>query len=107
MPPNDEFADVHRRVKYFCGVQNEELLEKLRAVEERVLQSEWSGRVKDAREKMSRLYEENREYLIKFKKSQEEKVKNLLEENKELIESIKSKATEFDHMMENTVCDAI
>merc|ERR1712198_646668 len=97
------FADVHRRVKYFCGVQNEELLEKLRAVEERVLQSEWSGRVKDAREKMARLYEENREFLTKFKKSQEEKVNNLLEENKELIENMKAKANTFDQMMEKTV----
>ena len=30
IPPGDEFADVHERVKYFCGVTNEELLEKLR-----------------------------------------------------------------------------
>ena len=107
MPPNDEFADVHERVKYFCGVTNEELLEKLRAVEERVLQSEWSGRIKDAREKMSRLYDENKEFLAKFKKSQEERVNNLLEENKELIDSVKVKAAEFDKMMESTVCDAI
>ena len=81
LPPGDEFADVHDRVKYFCGVKNEELLEKLKVVEERVLQSEWSGRVKDAKEKMSRLYEENREFLAKFKKSQEDKVNNLLDEN--------------------------
>lgn len=107
LPPSDEFADVHDRVKYFCGVKNEELLEKLKVVEERVLQSEWSGRVKDAKEKMHRLYEENREFLAKFKKSQEEKVNNLLEENKELIDNMKSKATAFDQMMENTVCDSL
>ena len=72
-----------------------------------MLQSEWTGRVKDAKEKMNRLYEENKEFLAKFKKSQEEKVNNLLEENKELIESVKAKATVFDQMMETTVCDAI
>ena len=76
-------------------------------MEERVLQSEWSGRVKDAKEKMHRLYEENREFLAKFKKSQEEKVNNLLEENKELIDNMKSKATAFDQMMETTVCDSL
>ena len=107
LPPNDEFADVHERVKYFCGVKNEELLEKLKVVEERVLKSEWSGRVSDAKEKMSKLYEENREFLAKFKKKQEDKVNNLLEENKELIDNMKFKATAFDQMMENTVCDAI
>ena len=57
--------------------------------------------------KMNRLYEENNDFLEKFKKSQEEKVNNLFEENKELIESVKAKATVFDLMMENTVCDAI
>ena len=56
---------------------------------------------------MSKLYEENREVLAKFKKSQEEKVNNLMEENKELIDNMKAKATAFDQMMENTVCDAI
>jgi len=34
IPPADEFSDVHERVKYFCGVTNEELLEKLKGVEE-------------------------------------------------------------------------
>ena len=53
IPPSDEFADVHDRVKYFCGVTNEELLEKLRTVEEKVIKSEWSGRIKDAKEKMA------------------------------------------------------
>ena len=98
---------MHDRVKYFCGVKNEELLEKLKVVEERVLQSEWSGWVKDTKEKMSRLYEENREFLDKFKKSQEDKVNNLLDENKELIDNMKAKAATFDQMMESTVCDAI
>lgn len=107
IPPSDEFADVHDRVKYFCGVTNEELLEKLKTVEERVIKSEWSGRIKDAKEKMAKLYEENREFLSKYKKQQEEKVNNLLEDNKELIENIKSKASSFDQMMERTVCDAI
>ena len=107
IPPSDEFADVHDRVKYFCGVTNEELLEKLKTVEERVIKSEWSGRIKDAKEKMAKLYEENREFLSKYKKQQEEKVNNLLEDNKELIENIKSKASSFDQMMEKTVCDAI
>ena len=49
IPPGDEFAEVHDRVKYFCGVTNEALLEKLKETEERVMQSEWSGRVKDAK----------------------------------------------------------
>ena len=35
IPPGDEFADVHERVKYFCGVTNEELLEKLRYILEK------------------------------------------------------------------------
>lgn len=107
IPPSDEFADVHDRVKYFCGVTNEELLDKLKAVEERVLKSEWSGRIKDAKEKMAKLYEENKEFLSKYKKQQEDKVNNLLDENRELIENMKSKASSFDQMMEKTVCDAI
>ena len=94
-------------MKYFCGVTNEELLDKLKAVEERVLKSEWSGRIKDAKEKMAKLYEENREFLSKYKRQQEDKINNLLDENKELIENIKSKASSFDQMMEKTVCDAI
>ena len=107
IPPSDEFADVHDRVKYFCGVTNEELLDKLKAVEERVIKSEWSGRIKDAKEKMAKLYEENREFLSKYKKQQEDKINNLLDENKELIDNIKTKASSFDQMMEKTVCDAI
>jgi len=107
IPPSDEFADVHDRVKYFCGVTNEELLEKLKTVEERVIKSEWSGRIKDAKEKMAKLYEENKEFLSKYKKQQEDKITNLLEENKELIENVKTKASSFDQMMEKTVCDAI
>ena len=46
---------MHNRVKYFCGVKNEELLEKLKEVEEHVLQSEGSGWVKNAKENMSAL----------------------------------------------------
>lgn len=107
LPPGDEFADVHERVKYFCGVKNEELLEKLKVIEERVRNAEWSGRVKDTREKMSKLYDENKEFLKKFKDSQERKVSDLLDDNKELIESIKSKANTFDQMMEKTVIEAI
>ena len=30
LPPGDEMADLHDRVKHFCGVKNEELLEKLK-----------------------------------------------------------------------------
>ena len=56
---------------------------------------------------MAKLYEENKEFLAKFKKQQEEKVANLLEENKELIDNMKTKASAFDEMMERTVCDAI
>ena len=82
-------------------------MDKLKTVEERVIKSEWSGRIKDAKEKMAKLYEENREFLSKYKKQQEDKVNNLLEDNKELIENIKSKASSFDQMMERTVCDAI
>ena len=93
---------------------------------------EWSGRVKDTREKMNKLYDENRcwhsynmtcydvhrEFLENMKKRQEKKVNDLLEDNKELLESIKKKAAEtkevievrgreFDQMMEKTVCEAI
>lgn len=107
IPPTDEFADVHDRVKYFCGVTNEELLDKLKAVEERVMKSEWSGRINDAKEKMAKLYEENKQFLSKYKKQQEDKINNLLDENKELIDNIKTKASSFDQMMEKTVCDAI
>merc|ERR1719412_895786 len=102
LPPGDEMADLHDRVKHFCGVKNEELLEKLKVIEERVRNQEWSGRVKDTREKMNKLYDENREFLENMKKRQEKK---------ELIESIKRKAAdtkdvievrsrEFDAMME-------
>jgi len=118
LPPGDEMADLHDRVKHFCGVKNEELLEKLKVIEERVRNQEWSGRVKDTREKMNKLYDENREFLENMKKRQEKKVNDLLEDNKELIESIKRKAAdtkdvievrsrEFDAMMEKTVCEAI
>ena len=107
IPPSDEFADVHDRVKYFCGVTNEELLDKLKAVEERVIKSEWSGRIKDAKEKMAKLYEENREFLSKYKKQQEDKINNLLDENKELIDNIKTKASSSDQMMEKTFFDTI
>ena len=31
MPPDEDIADMHDRVKHFCGVKNEELLEKLRS----------------------------------------------------------------------------
>merc|ERR1712013_412645 len=96
LPPGDEMADLHDRVK----------------------NQEWSGRVKDTREKMNKLYDENREFLENMKKRQEKKVNDLLEDNKELIESIKRKAAdtkdvievrsrEFDVMMEKTVCEAI
>lgn len=107
IPPSDEFAEVHDRVKYFCGVTNEELLDKLKTVEERVMKSEWTGRISDAKEKMAKLYEENKEFLSKYKQKQEDKINNLLDENKELIENIKTKAESFDQMMERTVCDAI
>ena len=107
IPPADEFADVHERVKHLCGVTNEELLEKLKTVEEKVMKSEWSGRIKDAKERMAKLYEENKEFLSKYKKQQEDKFNNLLEENKELIENMKTKASTLDQMMEKTVCDAI
>ena len=107
IPPSDEFAEVHDRVKYFCGVTNEELLEKLKTVEERVMKSEWTGRISDAKEKMAKLYDENKEFLSKYKQKQEDKINNLLDDNKELIENIKNKAESFDQMMERTVCDAI
>merc|ERR1712037_682172 len=55
---------------------------------------EWSGRVKDTREKMNKLYDENREFLENMKKRQEQKVNDLLEDNKELLESIKKKAAD-------------
>ena len=57
--------------------------------------------------KICRLYEENRDFLAKFKKAQEDKVNNLIDENKELIDSCKAKAAVFDQMMESTVCDAL
>lgn len=118
IPPGDDIADLHDRVKHFCGVKNEELLEKLRVIEERVRSQEWSGRVKDTKEKMNKLYEENREFLAKMRERQEKKINDLLEDNKDLIENIKAKAKvveetieikgrEFDQMMEKTVCDAI
>jgi dsDNA-specific endonuclease/ATPase MutS2 len=118
IPPGDEFEDLHERVKYFCGVTNEELLEKLRVVEEKVKNAEWFTRVQDTKERMASLYNENKEFLERFKKSQEEKVANLLEENKELITSIKGKVetldrsmkqnlSTFDQMMEATVVNAI
>ena len=69
--------------------------------------AEWTGRISDAKEKMAKLYEENKEFLSKYKQKQEEKINNLLDENKELIENIKNKAESFDQMMERTVCDAI
>ena len=56
---------------------------------------------------MAKLYEENKEFLSKYKKQHEEKITNLLEENKELIDTMKTKASSFDQMMEKTVCDAI
>ena len=56
---------------------------------------------------MAKLYEENKEFLSKYKKQQEDKINNLLDENKELIDNIKTKASSFDQMMERTVCDAI
>ena len=31
LPPDEDIADMHDRVKHFCGVKNEELLEKLRS----------------------------------------------------------------------------
>jgi len=118
IPPGEDMANVHDRVKHFCGVKNEELLEKLKVIEERVRSQEWSGRVKDTREKMSRLYDENKEFLRKMRERQEKKVNDLLEDNKELIENIKKSAAEtkdvleergkeFDAMMEKTVCEAI
>ena len=71
------------------------------------MKSEWSGRINDAKEKMAKLYEENKQFLSKYKKQQEDKINNLLDENKELIDNIKIKASSFDQMMEKTVCDAI
>ena len=97
---------------------NEELLEKLRIVEEKVKNAEWFTRVQDTKERMASLYNENREFLEHFKRSQEAKVSNLLEENKELITNIKAKVetldrsvkenlTTLDQMMEATVVNAI
>jgi hypothetical protein len=87
-------------------------------IEDRVRNQEWSGRVKDTREKMSKLYDENKEFLARMKERQEKRMNDVLEDNKELIESIKAKAAEtketveiksreFDQMMEKTVCEAI
>jgi hypothetical protein len=87
-------------------------------VEEKVKNAEWFTRVQDTKERMASLYNENREFLERFKRSQEEKVANLLEENKELIQNIKSKVetldrsvkenlTSLDEMMEATVVNAI
>ena len=45
---------------------------------------------------MASLYNENKEFLEKFKAQQERKVNDLLEENKELINTMKEKVNTID-----------
>ena len=45
---------------------------------------------------MASLYNENKEFLEKFKAQQEKKVNDLLEENKELINTMKEKVNTID-----------